>query len=40
MLLGKFDGSEMLLGMNELKTLHLYIAPKDEMVHVTDAFAQ
>jgi clan AA aspartic protease (TIGR02281 family) len=39
-LLGKFDGSEMLLGMNELKTLHLYIAPKDEMVHVTDAFAQ
>lgn len=40
MLLGKFDNSEMLLGMNELRHLHLYIALKDELVHVTPADAQ
>jgi clan AA aspartic protease (TIGR02281 family) len=38
--LAKLDGlKQMLLGMNEMKHLRLYFAPKDGMIHVTAADA-
>ncbi len=35
--LGKFDDEDLVLGMNELKRLHLYFAFKDGMIHITGA---
>lgn len=37
--LAKLEGSQMLLGMNELKKLRLYFASKDGMIHITAADA-
>jgi predicted aspartyl protease len=37
--IGEFDEAELILGMNELKHLHLYFAFKDKMIHVTAAEA-
>jgi predicted aspartyl protease len=37
--LGKFDDEDVILGMHELKLLHLYFAFKDGMIHVTGADA-
>ena len=38
--LGKFDESDLILGMHELKYLHLYFAFKDGIVHITGADAK
>jgi predicted aspartyl protease len=37
--LGEFDDTDLILGMNELKKLHLYFAFKDQMIHITAADA-
>jgi len=37
--MGKFDDSDLILGMHELKHLHLYFAFKDAMIHITAADA-
>ena len=37
--LGKFERADLILGMHELKYLHLYFAFKDGMIHITAADA-
>jgi predicted aspartyl protease len=37
--LGDFDEADLVLGMNEIKKLHLYFAFKDQMIHITAADA-
>lgn len=37
--LGDFDDTDLVLGMNEIKKLRLYMAFKDQMIHVTAADA-
>jgi predicted aspartyl protease len=39
-LLGKFEDEDVILGMHELKLLHLYFAFKDGMIHITGADAK